>query len=221
MSYRDDTEAAHARVAALEEELARTRAELAALKGDDKHALVLASTTALELVPKQRAALRWFGAPTVLVFAETIDGEIGEDLYPKLIELMRRELGGGQVSSFKGTVTFSTFSRGGVDVSIDITSGSGQTTIRAEERLGRVAGGIFGGIGGGAGGSAMIPIVAGATAVAPALIPLAIAGWLGTVFVVSRASYRAVARRRARRLQRIVTELAAIARSPNGEMKHE
>jgi hypothetical protein len=213
MSYRDDTEAAHARVAALEEELARTRAELAALKGDQKHALVVASATAMQQVPRQRAAARWLGAPTVLVFSETIDVEIGEALYSKLVEHMRRELGSGQVSSFKDTVTFSTFSRGATDVSIDITSGGGRTTIRAEERLGRVAGGLFGGIGGGAGGGGMGPIIVGASAVAPALVPLAVAGWLGTVFVVSRFSYRAIARRRARRLQRIVNELAALARS--------
>jgi len=67
MSYRDDTEAAHARIAALEEELARARAELAALKGDQKHALVVASATAMQHVPRQRAAARWLGAPTVLV----------------------------------------------------------------------------------------------------------------------------------------------------------
>ncbi len=149
----------------------------------------------------------------MLVFSETIDGEIGEAVYSKLVECMRRELGSGQVSSFKDTVTFSTFSRGRADVSVDITSGGGRTTIRAEERLGRVAGGIFGGIGGGAGGGAMVPIIAAAFAVAPALVPLGVAGWFGALFVVSRVSYRAVARRRARRLQRIVTELATIARS--------
>jgi hypothetical protein len=213
MSYRDDIEAAHARIAALEEELARTRAEVAALKGDQKHALVVASATAMEHVPRQRTAARWLGAPTVLVFSETIDGEIGEEVYSKLVECMRRELGSGQVSSFKDTVTFSTFSPGRGDVSVDITSRGGRTTIRAEERLGRVAGGIFGGIGGGAGGGAMVGIAAATSAVAPMLVPLAVAGWLGTVFVVSRLSYRAIARRRARRLQRVVTELAAIARS--------
>jgi hypothetical protein len=214
MSYRDDAEAAHARIAALEEELARAHAELAALKGDQKHALVVASAAAMQQVPRQRAAARWLGAPTVLVFSETIDAEIGEEVYSKLVEHLRRALGSGQVSSFKDTVTFSTFSRGSAtDVSIDITSRGGRTTIRAEERLGRVAGGMFGGIGGGAGGGAMVPIVVGASAVAPALVPLAVAGWLGALFVVSRVSYRAVARRRARRLQRIVGELAAIARS--------
>lgn len=213
MSYRNDNEAAHARIAALEEELARTRAELAALEGDQKHALVVASATAMQQVPRQRAAARWLGAPTVLVFSETIDGEIGEEVYSKLVECMRRELGRGQVSSFKDTVTFSTFSRGGTDVSIDITSGGGRTTIHAEERLGRVAGGMFCGLGLGVGGGSMLPIVAGTSAIAPALVPLAVGGWLGALFVVSRVGYRAVARRRARRLQRMVNRLAAVVRS--------
>jgi hypothetical protein len=213
MSYRDDIEAAHARVAALEEELARTRAELATLKGDGSHALVLASATAIELAPKQKSAARWLGAPTVLVFSETIDGEIGEELYSTLVEFMRRELGGGQVSSFKDTVTFSTYSRGrGLDVSVDITSRAGRTTIRAEERLGQLAGGMFGGIGGAVGGGVMSAVIVGANAIAPVLIPVAIAAWLGGVFTLCRTSYRAAARRRARRLQRVVAELARIAR---------
>ncbi|HEY2744126.1 MAG TPA: hypothetical protein VGL86_05875 [Polyangia bacterium] len=213
MSYRDDIEAAHARVAALEEELARTRAELAALKGDQKQALVLASATAIELAPRQRSAARWLGAPTVLVFTETIDGAIGDEVYSKMLEHLRREFGRAQASSFKDTVTFSTLSHRGKDVSIDVTSTGGRTTIRAEERLGPIAGGIFGGFGGAVGGGGMAGVVAATAAVAPALIPVAIVGWVGGLFVVSRFSYRAVARRRARRLQRLVAELAAIARA--------
>ena len=93
MSYRDDTEAAHARVAALEEELARTRAELAALKGDQKHALVVASATAIQQVPKQRTAARGLGAPTVLVFS-VATGEAGAPTltFSRYTELWRNSI---------------------------------------------------------------------------------------------------------------------------------
>jgi hypothetical protein len=95
-------------------------------------------------------------------------------------------------------------------VSVYITFRDGKTVIRADQRLGALAGGIFGGVGGGVGGGGIGgPIALGL--INPLLVPIGLGIWLGGTYLACRSIYRGRVKRHAGRLQELVDELAAIA----------
>jgi hypothetical protein len=214
--YRDDLEAAQARIADLERQLALVRAELEASREQRSQALVLAERGALAArgdTRERSPATRWLGAPVRLAFSRRVSGELPTSAHIEIIELVRERVGEvGAVSQLEGSLAWTTTAnqRGvGPFITVTVTSRDGATAIRVEERLGNLAGAVYGGIGGGVGGGALgLPIMA-AVFLGP-VGALAIPAWLGGWWLGVRAIYRRAARQRAERLQALTEELAAV-----------
>jgi len=214
VAYRDDLEAAQARIDDLERQLAEARSELDGRRQERSQALVLAERGALAARGDPRpssSASRWLGGPVRLAFSRTVDGELPDSAHIEVVELIRERVGEvGTVSRLEGSLAWTSTANQksvGPFVSVTVTSRRGQTTIRIEERLGQLAGAIYGGIGGGIGGGAIVLPVLIAVA-APPLGALAIPVWLGGWWAGLRSIYRRVARGRAERLQTLADQLA-------------
>ncbi|MBK7197723.1 MAG: hypothetical protein IPH80_35195 [Myxococcales bacterium] len=222
MSYRDDRDADQARIAALEADLARAEAKIAALEGRGPIALVPAGGGALaRATPGPSMASRWMGAPLRLELSRAFAHAFPRDQFERLIERIRAVTGEpGRSELLRASLTWSsTTSDRGVGpfltVMIAVSApapgadpSTGRTTLTVADRLGQLAGAVFGGVGGGVGGGALAGPIAAAVAV-PVLAPVFLLGWLGGVYGVTRALYRRAARRRAAALQRLFDALAA------------
>lgn len=212
MTYRDDREADQARIAALEQELAAAREQLATLEGRQSQALVLASQGALVPSGGGSVAARWFGAPGHLQLARRFDGAFPTDRFEELIERIREVTRDpGRTELLKSSLTWFA-SRGEKSTGpyrvVTVTVRDGSTTLTVTDRLAGLAGAIYGGVGGGVGGGGLsLPILA-STAV-PVLAPVFLIGWLGGVFLGARAIYKRAARRRAVALQQLFDVLVA------------
>ena len=212
MAYRDDREADQARIEALERELEVAQDKLAVLEGRQSQALVLASPGALVREGGQKGVAWWFGAPGQLQFARRFDGAFPADRFEELVERIRevtRDPGRTELlrSSLTWFASRAEKSPGPYRV-VTVTVRDGVTTLTVTDRLAGLAGAIYGGVGGGVGGGGLsLPILA-ATAV-PVLAPVFILGWLGGVFLGTRAIYKRAAHRRAVALQQLFDALAA------------
>jgi serine/threonine-protein kinase len=153
---------------------------------------------------------RWRGAPGALNYEVRIDGEASERDLEIAVELIRRSMKQvGVVSRIGRSLSWSSV---GDERKVDITivARNGQTMIRANERLGQLAGGLFGGImggmGGGGGGAAMA-IGAGTFH----SLALALGMW-GSVavgsYALARGIYSSVARDRQVQLRQLVMDIA-------------
>lgn len=211
MSYRDDRDADQARIEALERELAETRDKLAVLEGRQSQALVLASPGTLMRNGQPRGAAWWFGAPGQLQYARRFDGTFPTDRFEELIERIREVTRDpGRTELLRSSLTWfaSREKSPGPFRVVTVTVRDGGTTLTVTDRLAGLAGAIYGGVGGGVGGGGLsLPILA-ATAV-PVLAPVFILGWLGGVFLGTRAIYKRAARRRAVALQQLFDALVA------------
>lgn len=211
MSYRDDRDADQARIEALEQELAATRDKLAAVEGRQAQALVLASRNALVPGGGPSAASRWFG-PGNLQLSRRFEGAYPTDRFEELIERVREiTRDPGRTELLKSSLTWFA-SRGekspGPFRVVTVTVRDGTTTLTVTDRLAGLAGAIYGGVGGGVGGGGIsLPIMA--SIAVPYLAPVFLVGWLGGVFVGTRAIYRRAARRRAVALQQLFDALEA------------
>lgn len=212
MSYRDDRDADQARIAALERELAEAQDKLSALQDRRSQALVLASRGGLVSQRGQReesGAARWFG-PANLQFARRFDGAFPAARFEELIERIReltRDPGRSELltSSLTWFASRGEKSTGPFRV-VTVTVRDGATTLTVSDRLGSLAGAIYGGVGGGVGGGGIsLPILA--SSAVPLLAPVFILGWLGGVFLGTRAIYKRAARRRAVALQQLFDAL--------------
>jgi hypothetical protein len=215
VSYRDELDAAHARIEALETDLARAKRELAGRE-----------STALEKVPASEQALvrgdaggpaapRWLGAPVQLRFEREIDGEVPVDAHTEMVEKMRRAFGAaGATTVLPGSLAWSLTGAQNTltpTVNIYVSARRGKTTITLEQRLGATAGAIFGGVGGGVGaGGVMLPIAA--VIISPFAVPVAIGAWLGGMYVGCRKLYRSRAKFHAGRLEKLLDDLVEIGR---------
>jgi len=209
VAYRDDRDADQARIAALERELAEAQDKLATLEGRQSHALVLASQTAL-VAGGTTSAARWFG-PTTLQLARRFDGAFPTERFEEIIERIREiTRDPGRTELLRSSLTWFA-SRGEKSTGpfrvVTLTIRDGATTLTVTDRLAGLAGAIYGGVGGGVGGGGIsLPIIA-STAV-PFLAPVFLLGWLGGVFLGTRALYRRAAHRRAVALQQLFDALA-------------
>jgi len=210
MSYRDDRDADQARIAALEHELAQANDRLATIEGRQSQALVLATEGAL--VPGGRGgAARWFG-PGNLQLARRFDGTFPADRFEELIDRIREiTRDPGRTELLKSSLTWFA-SRGEKSTGpfrvVTVTTRDGITTLTVTDRLAGLAGAIYGGVGGGVGGGGIsIPIMA--SVAVPVLTPVFLLGWLGGIFLGTRAIYRRAARRRAVALQQLFDALVA------------
>ena len=211
MTYRDDREADQARIEALERELEVAQEKLAVLEGRQSQALVLASPGALVREGGQKGVAWWFGAPGQLQFARRFDGAFPAERFEELVERIRevtRDPGRTELlrSSLTWFASRAEKSPGPYRV-VTVTVRDGVTTLTVTDRLSTLAGVIYG-VGGGVGGGGFgLPILA-ATAV-PVLAPVFILGWLGGVFLGTRAIYKRAAQRRAVALQQLFDALVA------------
>ncbi|MDB4961588.1 MAG: hypothetical protein JWP01_1587 [Myxococcales bacterium] len=213
MSFRDDRDADRARIAALEAELARANQQIAELEGRRSQALVLSSSTSLarsgSAAPDK---LPWYGAPMELALTRTFTGEFPRDAFEDLLEVIRAVTrSAGRTELLRSSMTWSAGSNErsmGPFTVITVSVKDGRTTLVATDRLGQLAGGLYGGIGGGVGGgTAFVPVMALLSV--PVLIPVALVGWLGTVFLGTRAIFKRAARRRAEALQQVFDAVVA------------
>ena len=157
---------------------------------------------------------RWRGAPGALDYEVRIDGEATERDLEMAVELIRRAMKQvGVVSRIGRSLSWSSV---GDERKVDITimARGGKTVIRANERLGPLAGGLFGGIMGGVGGGGgSIAMAVGMNTFHSA--GLAVAMWMSVVggaYALARGIYVSVVRDRQTALRRLVGELAEYIR---------
>jgi hypothetical protein len=220
MSYRDDRDADQARIASLERELGETRDKLAALEGRRTQALVLATRGALVPGAQPSSAGRVFG-PGTLRLARRFDGAFPAARFEHLIERIRELTGDpGRTEVLNASLTWFA-SRGDRSIGptriVTVAVRDGATTLTVTDRLSGLAGAIYGGVGGGVGGGGLsLPIMA--STLVPMLAPVFLLGWLGGVFLGTRALYLRLARRRAEELQQVFDALVGdIERALHGE----
>ncbi|MEM6997219.1 MAG: hypothetical protein AAF721_42335 [Myxococcota bacterium] len=193
-------------------------AELEAAAGEAgiEGALVRRAAAELANAPAPGAPDNVFvGGPTTIVLEAIVDGEIPEAGHEHVVNLVRRRTGEQGTHDVIGrTLTWSSASNPGRQITrnvmVTLAARNGVTTIRIEERLGQLAGALFGGIFGGVGGGGL-GIWIGPLIVAgyPALIPVALVAWLGTVYAVVRRIYAGKARARGDDLRALLKALVA------------
>lgn len=153
------------------------------------------------------------GAPMKLVFEAEVAGQLSPEDFDVIAQTIRAGLGeAGMATALGRTLTWSS---GAVQnqrrLNVNVTAAAGRTMIRAEERLGPLAGGLFGGVlgGGGLGFSAAVFGIGLGMTHSPALGGLSVVAWLGTAYVTARAFFRRTSNRRAKELQDVVETVAA------------
>lgn len=163
---------------------------------------------------------RFLGAATKLHVERVIDGELSSDDMEALVDEVRRTFGEpGIVSALGRTVTWSptpTMHQGkGANrrLFVTLTMRGGQTTIRAEEDLGPLAGGLFGGLMGGMGGGLTAPTILIAGPLFHAVLPVVgvVGALFGGSYALARVIYVAMARGRERALRQLIERLGAYA----------
>ena len=163
-------------------------------------------------------ATRFTGGPLRVVLERTIPGDVPtaafEDLLP--VVLTAADLT-GHASQVGQTFTWTSQDPANVrQMQVLVSSGSGHTRIRLEERYSGLAGAVFGGglggIGGGLGGG-----MGGALGGALGSVALGVgipAVLIGATYVGCRAFYRRFVTRRRRILERLLQELEDRIASP-------
>jgi hypothetical protein len=214
MTYRDDLDAAHERIEALERELADARRELG-----QSRALVRVERRELARAESGRAISRWLGAPIRIERVRVLDVAAPSSCHLEIVEYLERQFGiGGRTSTLLGRLEWMTVpASGGTGpfVTVTVTVSQGQTTIRAEERTTNLAGAIYGGIGGGVGGGAIMAPV-GLFFVSPILGALALPLWFGGLYLGCRRLYRRSMGKRDERMEEAVAGLVEIIEKAAG-----
>ena len=204
MTYRDETEALRAHLAATDAELEALRIELEKARG------------VLSAAPEGVSENPLAGGPTELHLSRTVDGELSIDDHGELLAAIQTALGtAGTPSTLGRSLIYSSHQNSGRTLQISLGAKNGKTTIRVDERFGQLIGGLFGGIVGGAGGGGLAMVVAPILASNPsgsgaALAALVAVCWVGSVFLGTRTLYGFLARRRVKESQRLV---AAVERA--------
>lgn len=213
MTYRDDRDADRARIASLEAELAAANKRVSELEHQESTALVRAEDGAIALTSKPGAAKKWLGAPLELELVRVLDGEFPSDKFEDLIDPIREIVrDAGRTEILKSSMTWSAATgpkSTGPFLVATISVRDGRTKITVTDKLGQVAGAVHGGIGGGLGGGGIILPIAIANTLFPPLIPVALALWLGPIYLGTRAIFKRVAKRRATQLQRLFDMLVS------------
>lgn len=156
-------------------------------------------------------AARLAGAPIRARVERTLPFEVDEAALQRLVLSMGSRMDGvGESRATTRTFTWTASTNSGRRTTVNVVVHQGATTIRIEERYGELAGGLFGGVlagvGGGVGlgaGSALAGAM-GSVALA-VVIPAAV---IGGSYAACRLGYREYIRRRARRLNVLVEQIA-------------
>lgn len=216
MSFRDDHQAAVARIAGLERELAEAKRRIAELDGTGSQALVRSQSKALASTRDAEYGVSRFAGGVIRLVAERVlDGELFERAHTEMIEHLRDGFGNmGTVTSLPGSIVWVTQVAPNTSIhqmTLRISSRDGKTLIRLEENLSQLAAGIVGGLGLGVGvtvGSAGLVLIA----INPLLGVAASLLTGGGIFGWSRRLYRSRAEKRGERIEALADELVEIAR---------
>jgi len=212
VSYRDDLEAARARISSLERELGQAKESIRALESPGTASLARSSPGALARTDPRSATARALGAPTQLSIHRILAGEFDSSDFPKVVAHLQQTYGAqGHFSALEGLYSWSTGVSGkaGPAATYSISVAEGHTTLRAEQNLSQSAAAIFGGIGGGVGGGAvMVPGLL--FMISPAAGAVGVCVWLGGVFAGCRALYRRSHAQHERRMKDSVDTLAQL-----------
>lgn len=185
-------------------------------------ALVRRAAADLAVASPAAAPSRFLGAATRLYVERVVDGELAMDDVEALVAEVRRSFGeAGLVSTLGHTVTWSPSPAGAYgprnqsarQLTVTVTTRGGQTTLRAEENLGPLAGGLFGGLMGGMGGGLTAPAIAVGVGAFHAALPVVglVTAVVGGSYALARGIYVGMARRREKELRQLVERLGAYA----------
>lgn len=167
----------------------------------------------LAVVDRTGPASALLGAPTRLVFEVVVDGEMPEDDFDLLVDIIREYSGeSGQLGVVGRSFSWQSQPQKG-NLQVSVLPRGGRTTIRVSENMRAVAGALFGGIVGGAGGGSG-PIWAG-VGVGMHSAFFGVSMWAGTVaatYLTAYGLFGLAIRKRNRRLRDLVERLAVQAR---------
>lgn len=189
------------------DDLAAMAERLGADPGEVMRALSGAQAEGLEL---EKSA--FFGAGFVATGERRVPLALSADAHEVLVTALRRALGvQGRIEVVGRTLTWSSDPSTGRVASISFLPDGDHTIIRAEERLGPIAGGLFGGLGGGLGvGGGVgvgVPLMIGNVALGLSMM----LGFVVLAYVLSRAIYTAIAKSRVKKLGEALDSLARVA----------
>jgi uncharacterized OsmC-like protein len=155
------------------------------------------------------------GAPTTVKLERTVQGELPDTEYERIVEEVRRAFGTTGIASTLGrTLTWTSTMEHRHDhprsLSVSITPRDGRTTIRVQERFRSLAGGLFGGILGGLGGAGLGASLAVGMAVfdSGGVALLSGAAVVSGAYLLARTIFSAVVGRRTRELREVLDSLA-------------
>lgn len=164
------------------------------------------------LIDRSRPPSRFVGAPSQLNYEVIVDGEMPEDDYDLLIDVIRRATGDtGLVGGIGRAFSWQDNQPGGAprrNLHISVLPRGGKTTIRVSQNLSSAVGGLFGGIMGGVGGGTTGLWIA----VATRFPVLGVGLWLGTIaatYLTARGIFGFISRRRERVLRGLAESIAA------------
>jgi hypothetical protein len=168
------------------------------------------AATDLDTVSPSRAS-PLLGAPTVLRFERTINGEVPSTEFELLVLEIQKTLSQhGTPSAIGRSLTWTSMPSMRASrerqITISVTPRGGVTTIRIEERLGNLAAGLFGGlIGGFSAGS--LGLILGTLQEAVVVLPIA-GAVVAATYAVARGAFSYIGRKRSRELQSLLERLA-------------
>lgn len=160
---------------------------------------------------------RLLGGPLALVSDGVVDGAADPAIFERLVALVRASTGehgsfdviGGSLSWASNAGPAATGVGRQIHFSVSIAPES--TTVRVDEQLAPLAGAIYGALFGGVGscgmGLVIVPILAFGH---PGLVPVGMAAWLGSIYVLARRLYRTRVRRRRHEIDALRRALVAV-----------
>ena len=184
MSYRNDLEAAQARIKDLE----------ARLRKKESTALAKIESKALKRQAKVHPLL---GAPTNLIKTRTIANPVDGDMFSKMVMVLRKNFSQpGVVSEIGNSFTWSadlntSGNNGGVNrVTLYVENSNDSAELRMEQSTKSTAAAIYGGVGAGVGfGAGPLLVILLANTMPLALIG-AVPLWIGGVYATCRTLYK-------------------------------
>ena len=164
---------------------------------------------------RERSAKRspFAGAPMQLVYEAEVQGQLSPNDFDVIAQTIRTLMGdAGTVAALGRTLSWSLGgSHNQRRVHVSVTAAGGKTQIRAEERLGQLAGGLFGGIMGGGGatlGTASIGITQGAMHAPGGFSVLVLSGVVAAAYGLARTIFSSTVETRASQLEKLVSTLS-------------
>ena len=165
------------------------------------------------LVDKSKPESMIAGGRLHIEYEVVVDGEMPEDDFDLLVDLVRHRTGeAGQIASVGRSFSWQTQPPKRA-LNVSVLARGGKTTIRVSESMKALAGGLFGGIMGGFGGGS-IGIWAGAAAKVHDPI-LFVVGWGGSVmlsYITARGFFTRGTRKKDKQIQELAEAIAHLAR---------